>query len=92
VVKPATAFYHFREEFPAILCECGHSVSLHSLNIEFHVCLANHCLCQGFSAPIIPQADPVVPSPPLAYQQPTQPVPGVLKPELISLQGPGMIR
>ena len=51
VVKCDTAFYKFREEFPALSCKCGHPLSLHSLNIEFHTCLANRCYCYGFSVP-----------------------------------------
>jgi hypothetical protein len=51
VVESVTAFYQFREEFPTLSCECGHTLSLHSLNIEFHICLANRCYCHGFSVP-----------------------------------------
>jgi hypothetical protein len=49
MVNSITTFYQFREEFPTLSCECGHPVSLHSLNIEFHACLANRCFCRGFS-------------------------------------------
>jgi hypothetical protein len=52
VVESVTAFYQFREEFPTLSCECGHPLSLHSLNIEFHICLANQCYCHGFSVPL----------------------------------------
>ncbi|KAA6457617.1 hypothetical protein DYQ86_22615 [Acidobacteria bacterium AB60] len=43
-------FLQLREKFPRLLCECGHPIGLHSLNIEFHTCLAAGCWCRGFTA------------------------------------------
>jgi hypothetical protein len=43
-------FLQLREKFPRLLCECGHPIGSHSLNIEFHVCLAAACWCRGFTA------------------------------------------
>jgi hypothetical protein len=43
-------FLQLRERFPRLLCECGHSIALHSLNIEFHACLESGCWCRGFAA------------------------------------------
>jgi len=43
-------FLQLREKFPRLLCECGHAIGVHSLNIEFHACLAAGCWCRGFTA------------------------------------------
>ena len=59
-------FVQLREQSPTLSCECGHPASSHSLNIEFHVCMAHYCDCRGFS---LPSCEPAVLPPALYFMK-----------------------